>query len=215
MVNRKYNDLKNIELIAYKDSKLDEEYPEFKALMEEYHDGILLFNLTDQLVWSKAVNDSAGLQNYYESNKEKYKWGKRADAIVFSALNNEIAEATKQLIKAQDSVDVVAIAEEINSSSQLNLKYELKKYEEGDNEVVDTVEWVEGISNTIENKGRVSFVYIEEVIAPTYKTLEDSRGIITSDYQEYLEDEWIKSLREKYPYTIDEAILTSLKKELN
>lgn len=214
LVNRRYNDFKNIELMAYKDSKLDEEYPEFKALMQEYHDGILLFNLTDELVWSKAVNDSAGLVDFYESHKENYKWNKRADAIVFSALNEKIAEATKALLKAQDSIDVSAVADEINKSSQLNLKYELKKYEKGDNEVIDQVEWVAGISKNIEKDGRVSFAYIKEVLQPSYKTIEDSKGIITSDYQEYLEKKWIASLKENYSYKVNQAVLKSLKNEL-
>ena len=214
LVNRRYNDFKNIELMAYKDSKLDEEYPEFKALMQEYHDGILLFNLTDELVWSKAVTDSAGLIDFYESHKEKYKWNKRADAIVFSALNEKIAEATKALLKAQDSIDVSAVADEINKSSQLNLKYELKKYEKGDNEVIDQVEWVAGISKNIEKDGRVSFAYIKEVLQPMSKTIEDSKGIITSDYQEYLEKKWIAELKENYSYKVDQAVLKSLKNEL-
>ncbi|MEQ8625784.1 MAG: peptidyl-prolyl cis-trans isomerase [Vicingaceae bacterium] len=215
LVNRKYNDFKSIELVAFKDSKLDEEYPEFKALMQEYHDGILLFNLTDKVVWSKAVKDSAGLQNFYENNKEKYKWGKRVDAIVFSALNEKVANSTKELIKEADSVDASAIADKINSTSLLNLKYELNKYEKGINETVDAVEWVEGVSENKPKDGRVEFVYIKEVLKPSYKTIEDSRGIITSDYQEYLEKEWIKSLREKYSFTIDQAILKNLKNELN
>lgn len=214
LVNRRYNDFKNIELMAYKDSKLDEEYPEFKALMQEYHDGILLFNLTDELVWSKAVTDSAGLIDFYESHKEKYKWNKRADAIVFSALNEKIAEATKALLKAQDSIDVSAVADEINKSSQLNLKYELKKYEKGDNEVIDQVEWVAGISKNIEKDGRVSFAYIKAVLQPMSKTIEDSKGIITSDYQEYLEKKWIAELKENYSYKVDQAVLKSLKNEL-
>jgi len=214
LVNRRYNDFKNIELLNYKDSKLDEEYPEFKALMEEYHDGILLFNLTDEVVWSRAVNDSAGLSDYYQNNKENYKWKKRADAIVFSALNAEIAEATKKLLKDQDSVDVVAVVEEINKSSQLNLKYELKKYQKDENEMLDGVEWAKGISQNIEKDGRIGFVYIKEVLEPTYKTIEDSRGTITSDYQEYLENKWIESLKNKYSYKVDQAVLKSLKKEL-
>ena len=214
LVNRKYNELKDKEIIAYKDAKLDEEYPEFKALMEEYHDGILLFNLTDEVVWSKAVNDSAGLESFYESNKEKYKWEKRVDAIVFSARNNELAEATKKMLQTQDSIDVIAIADEVNATSQLNLKYEMKKYQKGENETVDAVEWVEGISKNIEKDGRIAFVYIKEVLEPSYKTIEDSRGIITSDYQEYLEKEWIKSLREEYSFSVDQNLLKSLKKEL-
>ncbi len=215
LVNQKYDDFVNRKLIGFKDSKLETEYPEFKALMQEYHDGILLFNLTDKLVWSKAVSDSAGLMNYYELNKEKYKWDKRVDAVVFSALNEELANQTKSLIKESDSLNLTNIVDEVNKSSQLNLKYELKKYQKGENESVDQVKWVEGISDNSQKEGRVVFIYIKEVLEPTYKTVDDSRGIITSNYQEFLETEWIKELREKYPFEINQSMLKDLKKELN
>ena len=212
LVNSKYETFKRNILVKYKDSKLDEEYPEFKALMEEYHDGILLFNLTDELVWSKAVRDSAGLEKFYNENKENYKWDERVDAYVFSALNKEVASSAKSMLK--EGKEVEAIAKELNRPSQLRLNYEKKKYAKGDSEIVNQVKWEKGISDNISSNDRVAFVYIKEVLAPTYKTLEDSRGLITSDYQNYLEKEWIKSLREKYSYKVDKKVQEELKAEL-
>lgn len=212
LVNNKYEDFVRQTLMSYKDARLEEEQPEFAALMQEYRDGILLFNLTDEKVWSKAVEDTTGLEAFYEANKEKYKWGERVDAVVYSALNKEIAKKAKSLIKK--GLSRKEIVEEINQSSQLNLKTEMKKYEKGNNEIVDAVKWEEGISKDIEKGGRQFFVHIKEVLEPTYKTLEDARGIITSDYQNHLEKEWIKSLREKYDYSVDSTILEELKSEL-
>ncbi|MCB0801664.1 MAG: peptidylprolyl isomerase [Flavobacteriales bacterium] len=212
-INDAYTTFKKNQIMAFKDSKLESEYPEFKALIQEYHDGILLFNLTDKLVWSKAVEDTTGLEAFYEQHKENYKWGKRADAVIFSAANEKIANETKKLLKA--GKDLEEVINEINKTSQLNLKKESKKYEKGENEMLDQVEWKKGFSKNIDNQGRVSFVWIVEVLEPTYKTLEDSKGIITSDYQEYLEQEWIKALRAKYKYTFNQEVLEQLKKELN
>src|SRR5690606_5814323 len=113
---------------------------------------------------------------------------------VYSALNEKIADRVKALIKK--GMEREEIVEEVNQSSQLNLKTEMKKYEKGNNPIVDAVKWEEGVSKNIENGGRQFFVHIKEVLEPTYKTLEDARGIITSDYQSHLEKEWIKSLRE-------------------
>ncbi|MBL4710305.1 MAG: hypothetical protein JKY48_17885 [Flavobacteriales bacterium] len=213
MVVSKYSTFVQNRLLAYKDSKLDEEYPDFKALMGEYHDGILLFNLTDELVWSKAVKDTTGLDEFYNNKKESYKWDKRVDAIVYSALNAKIADQVKAMLKK--GVEIDEIIEEINRPSQLNLRYEKRKYLKGDDETVDQVDWIKGISKNIESKKRIYFVEIKEVIEPSYKTLEDSRGLITSDYQNYLEKEWIISLKEKYSYTVDKKVLKALKAELN
>lgn len=212
LVNNKYKDFVHQTLMSYKDARLEEEQPEFAALMQEYRDGILLFNLTDEKVWSKAVEDTMGLEAFYETNKEKYKWGERVDAVVYSALNEKIADRVKALIKK--GMEREEIVEEVNQSSQLNLKTEMKKYEKGNNSIVDAVKWEEGVSKNIENGGRQFFVHIKEVLDPTYKTLKDARGIITSDYQSHLEKEWIKSLQEKYNYSVDSTILEELKSEL-
>ena len=213
LVNARYDAFKRATILDYKNRKLDEEYPDFRYLMQEYHDGILLFNLTDELVWSKAVKDTTGLQAFYNSNKENYKWDKRVDAVVFSALNKEVSGSVKKMLKA--GKDVKEIMEEINRSSQLNLRYETKKYLKGENEVVDQVKWEKGISENVSLNGRVHFVQIVEVIEPTYKTLDDSRGLITSDYQNFLEKEWIQSLRSKNKFEVDKKILKELKSELN
>lgn len=211
-INDSYRSFKHNKIMEYKDSQLESEYPAFKDLVQEYHDGILLFNLTDELVWTKAVKDSTGLQNFYEKNKENYRWDKRVDAVVFSALDEKIASQTKKLINEGKSVsDILA---EVNKSSQLNLKSEGKKYLKGDHELVDQVEWKKGLSKNIANNGRVSFVWIKEVLEPTYKTLEDSRGLITSDYQAYLESEWIKDLRSRYSFEVNQKTLNALKEEL-
>ena len=213
LVNNKYRAFKRKTILAYKDSRLDEEYPEFKSLMQEYHDGILLFNLTEKLVWSRAVNDTLGVKDFYEKNKQNYKWKERLDAIYFSALNEEIASRVRQMIK--DSIGIDQILEEINRPSQLNLKYEHGIYERGDNELIDSIVWKKGTSENMNFNGRIAFVLVNKVLAPSYKTLEDSRGIITSDYQQFLEDEWINELRTKYTYKINKSILSALQKELN
>ncbi|MDB4060471.1 peptidylprolyl isomerase [Vicingaceae bacterium] len=213
LVNARYDAFKRASILEYKNFKLDEEYPDFRYLMQEYHDGILLFNLTDKLVWSEAVKDTSGLQAFYSTNKENYKWDKRVDAIVFSSLNKKVAEIVKTMLK--EGKDVKEIIEEINRPSQLNLRYETKKYLKGENEIVDQVKWEKGISENVTLNGRFHFVKIKEVIEPTYKTLEDSRGLITSDYQNFLEKEWIQSLRSKNKLEVDKKILKELKTELN
>lgn len=212
LVNTKYDQFVRQTLLDYKNDRLEEEQPEFAHLMKEYRDGILLFNLTDETVWSKAVEDTSGLEAFYEKNKEKYRWGQRVDAVVYSTLNKEIAKEAKKMIqKGEKRKDIV---ETLNQSSQLNLKTEQKKYEKGDNAIVDQVKWEEGVSKNIEEGGRQFFVHIKEVIEPRYKTLDDAKGVIISDYQSQLEKEWIESLRNKYEFSVDTTVLNELKSEL-
>jgi peptidyl-prolyl cis-trans isomerase SurA len=212
LVDLHYKAFKQKIILDYKDSQLESEYPEFKSLVQEYHDGILLFNLTDELVWSKAVKDTLGLEAFYNKNKENYKWSQRVDAVVFSAANEDVAKATKKMLK--EGREISEIIEEINRPSQLNLKKESKKYEKGENEIIDEIAWESGISKNVVNNGRLSFVQVKEVLDATYKTLEDSKGIITSDYQEFLEKEWIEELRGKYQYKVNASVLEELKAEV-
>ena len=173
---------------------------------------ILLFNLTDQLVWTKAVKDTLGLESFYASNKENYKWKKRADAVIYSTLNKTIAD---QLIKRiSEGEDEDLVLKELNKAYQLNVKREMKKYEEGENDFLNKVEWKQGFSKQIEIDGRVYFANIKEIIEPTYKTLDDSRGLITSNYQEFLEKEWVKELRAKAKFEVNSKMLSKLKSSL-
>lgn len=201
------------ELLRYKDAKLDEEYPEFADLMHEYHDGILLFNLTEQEIWNKASQDTLGLQNFYKVNKEQFKWEQRAEATLYSALNIEVVDQAKKMIEA--GVEEQLLTDSINSSSQLNLNYRMGKYEKGDNELMDQMEWKEGLSATIEKDGRFHFAEVKKILDPSYKTLDDSRGLITSEYQDHLEKEWINALRKKYAFNVNQKVLESVKSELN
>ncbi len=213
LVNDRYKQFREMELFAYKDKKLEEEYPEFKALIEEYHDGILLFNLTDDLVWKKASEDTTGLQEFFEKNKKDYQWKKRADAVIYTLKNEEISSQVKKLISKGLEAD--SIMKLINESSQLNLRYEKKIYEEGTHPLLDEMDWKKEKIKEFKKSGRVQLVHIKEVLEPGPKKLSEARGLVISDYQEYLEKEWIKELRGKYDFKVDEEVLKQLKSELD
>ncbi|HKR06213.1 MAG TPA: peptidylprolyl isomerase, partial [Bacteroidia bacterium] len=206
-----YESFMNEKLLAYEESKLDEKFPEFKSLMREYRDGILLFDLTDKKVWSKAVKDSTGLQDFYDKNKANYKWTERVNAVVYTSANKEIAAKVRKLLKDKN-MTASKITDEINKDSQLNLTIKEGKFSKGDNESVDTVKWVKGLSPDIEKNGQIVFVDIKEILAPEPKTLEESKGLVTADYQNFLEKSWIDQLRKKYPYKVNEEVLKTVGK---
>src|SRR4029077_9073371 len=85
--------------VNYEETQLDRKYPEYRNLMQEYRDGILLFDLTDRKVWSKAVKDSAGLQAFYEKNKNNYLWDERADVSTYKCANAEIAKEVRKMLE--------------------------------------------------------------------------------------------------------------------
>lgn len=196
----------------YEDAQLENKYPEFKALMREYRDGILLFELIDKKVWTKAVKDSAGLDAFYQQNKNKYMWQERSDAVIYTCADQKIADMTLKMVKAaaKKGYKHEDIIKAINKDNKNNLHIDVNKYSKGDNKIIDQIEWKPGISKFVNNEGKVSFAEIKEIIAPQNKSLNEARGLITADYQLLLEQEWIDELKQKYEVKINKDILNTL-----
>ena len=208
LANNFYNEWVNESAVAYEETKLDSLYPDFRNLMQEYRDGILLFELTDKKVWSKAVKDTAGLREFHEKNKMNYMWGERVDASIYTCASSDISKQVRKLMKSIDDDDTLMAR--VNKSSQLNLQVKSGKFLKGDNDVVDKITWKPGMTNDIPKDNQVVFVNVKKVIPAGPKSLEEAKGLITADYQNELEKEWIASLRAKYPVTVNQAVVDSI-----
>jgi peptidyl-prolyl cis-trans isomerase SurA len=196
--------------LAYMDKNLEEMYPEFAELMQEYHDGILLFNLTDEKVWSKAVKDTVGLEKYFNDHRADYMWGERVDATIYHIRNKKDVPLVKTIIKENDNDG--DIAQVLDRDSIKSVRIIPDTYEKGDNKYVDQVKWEEGKIYQIDSdvEDRVTFVKIRKVRKPSAKKLDEARGLVTADYQTYLENEWVKQLKAKYPVVIHEEVLKEM-----
>lgn len=197
----------------YEEGRLEEKYPDFKYLMREYHDGILLFELTDQLVWSKAVKDTVGLQSFYNKNKDKYMWAERCDATVYFCKDEATKKAVEKILKKKESKGYTNddILKMVNTTEDKKLRIESGVYQQGENRAVDHFAWnlfpQEEISKVIKRE----YLYEGTMIKPINKTLDEAKGLVTADYQEFLEKEWIKELRNKYEITVNKEVLNTVK----
>ncbi|MGY8954794.1 MAG: peptidylprolyl isomerase [Flavobacteriales bacterium] len=206
----------NQELLAYEESQLETKYPEYKALLQEYREGILLFDLTNTKVWTKAVEDTVGLQNFFTANNSNYRWENRVDASVYSCIDLATAIRVKRAIykKHRGNITDAEILTETNTDAPLSLQINTKKFVKGENEYVDAVDWKLGIAADIKtNDGSYIIVDIHEVLASGLKELNETRGKVISDYQNTLELEWIASLQEKYKVSINNEVLYTLIKQ--
>jgi peptidyl-prolyl cis-trans isomerase SurA len=210
VANALYIEFVNQSCLDYEESKLDSLYPDFRNLMQEYRDGILLFELTDKKVWSKAVKDTVGLKEFYDSNKNNYMWKDRLEATIYICANADIAAQTRKLMKKIDDADTLAAR--INKNSQLNLQVKYGKFMKGENEIIDKIEWKEGMTKDMVEDKQVTFVKVHKMIPAQPKTLEEAKGLVTADYQNSLEKEWISSLQKKYPVKVFEDIVESVSK---
>jgi len=206
-LNQLFAEFENESCLDFMDKNLESQYPEFKELVQEYHDGILLFNLTDEKVWTKAVKDSVGLQEYFANNRENYNWDKRVNATVYKLKDNTVSERVAAIISQYDNDGDIAKA--LDADSIQSVRIVPDKYELGDDKYVDMVEWKPGVSDAINSdvENLTVFVKIVEVIPPQQKELDESRGLVTADYQSFLEKEWIDQLKQKYPVNTNEGVL--------
>lgn len=191
------------------EDKLDKKYPEFKTLMDEYTDGIILFDITDKNVWSKAVNDTIGLKEYYNAHKEKYMWGKRLQANIYRCGSENALKIVKESLAKNIEID--SIKRKINSQNIGGVSVEMGKYEKGSNKILENVKWEKGIQ-TFVNDGIQILVDVKDILEPTGKKLDESRGYVIADYQEMLEKTWMEKLRAKYPISENMNVLKSLVK---
>lgn len=197
--------------IAYEEDRLEQKFPEFAGLMKEYHDGILLFDLMDQEVWSKAVKDTTGLKEFHNANKSNYMWGKRAVASIYTITSEEQLARIRILLENMN--DDEKIRQSLESDNIQGVRIQMGKFEEGANKFVDATGWQLGLGDAVyaDADKHVIIVRIREVLPPQPKELEEARGIITSDYQNELERVWIEELRAKYPVKLDNKVYNKLK----
>jgi len=214
IVNNLYGQFKQDVVMEYEESRLPEKYPEFRYIYQEYHDGILLFDIMDRNVWSKAVSDSAGLAAFHQAHRNDYMWKERADALLVTCGEGcdleGLRKASKKIMRGR------------LDESELNERYCTGDtvpcitltgllVEPGENELVDAMQHEPGIGMvTNGTEGTSSYIILRGIRPPEPKELDDARGQITSDYQNYLEQKWIGQLREKYPVEVNRNLLAGI-----
>lgn len=199
-------------VLEYKESNLENEDPRFRGLMSEYRDGILLFNLMDKRVWTKSVEDTTGLKAFYETHKNNYMWGERADAYVIDCLNADVEKQARKLASKLQTgkISKAKFIEQLNKKNNSNIILSEGMYSKGDNTAVDNTGWKAGIGSSVDHNGRIRFAVVKSIVPPQPKALKEAKGLIISDYQAYLENQWIEELRGKYQVNLNKDVLYSL-----
>jgi peptidyl-prolyl cis-trans isomerase SurA len=295
-------------LTNFERDNLENKYEDYRMLVKEYRDGILLFQLMDEKVWSKAIEDTVGLQKFFNENQSKYQWDSRVQGTVISAASPELlakakqqlkvgrydvprlalqpagftpgtdklskgakvnldrlasmlqgdntlhvtltgrakkgepagmakrraaavaayltskgvpASSIKQVAQAKPSTDIAtlqmisstnttALEELLNAQNPLSVQITQKAFAQGDNKVVDELLAKGPGTYDVQKDGRYYTVMIDKVLPAGPKTLAEARGQATSDYQNYLEKEWIAQLRTKYPVQLNQAEVDKL-----
>lgn len=177
------------------EDKLQREHPEFRNLLTEYHEGILLFDIMEKEVWNKASADTVGQRKYYEGNKSSYQAGERIEARIFTAADKSIIEEIIARVNGGDSIS----NEDLKKFKSIQ---PFRLYERKDSKIIDLIPWATGLQQT-EADGKFYLIEVKRLVLPGIKSYEDSRSSVISDYQDYLEKEWLIELRKKFPVKVN------------
>lgn len=209
-VNDLYDQFKTEITIDYEEANLEEKYPEFKALMREYSEGILLFEVTKKNVWDVASTDTVGLKAFYERNKADYQWSERGILSTY-IVHTQDAKKLKDIRKDIKKKAPMDVLKKYNGDIRM-VEYSESKHEKGSKEFLG-IKFVEGevLSPVLDKKnGSYTIKKIEKIIAPSQKTMNDARGYIIADYQDELEKEWVEKLNTEFKVEINESALQKL-----
>lgn len=201
-------EMSDADVKAYADAHLEEKYPELRNLVREYHDGILLFDVSLREVWDKANKDHEGLTAFFKANKKQYTWDEpRYKGWIIYAKTDVAAKAAKQIVKgASDKTKVDSILNErVNLDSVTYVKVEYGLWTAGKNAAVDVYGFKSKTATYTVSEEYPVVVAVGKVLQRP-EEYSDDRGKIVTDYQDYLEKLWIANLREKYPVVINEEV---------
>jgi peptidyl-prolyl cis-trans isomerase SurA len=222
------------ELLKYEDSQLESKYPEFKSLMQEYRDGILVFDVMQNEIWNKASKDTAGIRAYYEAHKADFTYPVRYRGDLYRCMDKATADKVIEYL-ASDTMDYAKIQAAINTTSELTLIIKRNTFNS------ETTDWMK-----IEKKAKPAsadadpckktkaakpakirtfkmgtnkvFIYkdeyyvfdVEEIMTPRVREFAEAKGLVTAAYQTELETKWLQDLRTKYTIVINNDVLYSL-----
>lgn len=212
--NTLYDEFVKMKVLEYEEKQLENKFPEFKYLMKEYEEGILLFEATKTEIWDRASQDSTGLAEYFEKikNSSRFQWRERAE-VTFYNIKPEAKDMMSAIRKMATKKDTKMVIDKFNKDEKSILKVRRETFEKGKNKVVDAMKWKPGSLSEVEineQDGSFNFIKIEKVIPVTGKSLSEARGYAVAEYQDHLERKWISELESSYKIEVNEKVMNQL-----
>ena len=204
------------QIISYENSILEKKYPDFRYLMNEFHDGILLFEISGKKIWNRIQEDSIGLKQYYEENKQNFLTRNGMEAKLYIL---KLPEGEKKLYSAykkysRNEYTDSLLLEKFNKNQDSLLVITRREWFKGDDPEIDKIQWIPGVQFLKINMFPAAIV-ITRIIEPEPLPFKEVEGEMMTGYQDYLENEWLRQLKNKYTVKIDNLVYDEVKKSLN
>ena len=208
-----YGQFLDQQLNQYYNDNLENEFPDFANVIDEYRDGLLLFDLMEKEIWEKSKTDTIGLQKYYEAHKANYLWKNRVEAAIVSSTKMDVIKQAQKLLKEGKTPE--QIKEKFNTKGVVNVMANVGTFEEGAEALHKDMKMQVGVSDIVK-EGEYYFVTkVTKLLAAGPKTLDEARGKVINDYQQYLEENWVKDLRNEFSVKVNQDVFERVKKQLH
>ncbi len=212
LVEEKYKEFLDSNLIQYQEENLENENEDFAHIVAEYRDGLLLFDLMETEIWNASKSDSVGLENFYQANKNTYFWNERVDALVASSSSKSTIKKVKKMLEDGKSEDDIKGA--LNSDETVHVIFTSGVMDKEHQALPQDFEYKTGVSKIYPHNDAYIVTLVKAVLPKEAKAYEDAKGQIISDYQVYKESLWLEDLKTKYPVVINEDVLTKVKNQI-
>ena len=200
-------EMSDADVMAYADEHLEAKYPELARLVQEYHDGILLFDVSLEEVWDKAAKDTAGLETYFAQNKSKYVWEEpRFKGIVVYCKDKNTLKSAQRIVKQAQPDSVMSYLKRLNTDSVKYVRMEKGLWTKGRNAAIDKFGFKDKKAEYKADEA-LPLVFVQGKVLQGAEVYTDDRGRVTTDYQEYLDARWIEQLKQRYPVVINREVL--------
>ena len=195
LIEQLVNDFIEKSILDYEKSQLENKYPEYKFLLNEYHDGLLIFEISQKEIWNKASQNSAGIENYFNSHKSDYFYPEKLIGKAFFIKDKKDIKTVKSHLTATPEISVDSLKQIIGTDK---IKCINGEFEKGEYVAIDKQVW-----NIKKSEGKTDEAYpyvyaIGETTAKKQKALDETKGQVISDYQTEIENQWINQLKEKF-----------------
>lgn len=212
LVSELFESWKGEQLIAYYTNNLENEFIDFKNVMDEYRDGLLLFDLMEKEIWDKSKTDTIGLQKFYNLNKSKYNWKERFDVDILSSTDATVIESAQKMLQKGKSIDY--IKSKLNKNDKVAIMVKSGIFEKN-YDILDKIpNLTVGANNTHKDANYSFVVHVKNTKPAETKALEDCKSKVINDYQQYLESTWVDELKKEFKISINTAVFENVKQQL-
>ena len=209
VISNKYETFLNDNLIQYHEDNLENENQEFAYIVDEYRDGLLLFELMETTIWNAAKTDSIGINVYYNSHKNDYVLPKRIDAIIASSAKQKTLKKVSKLLEKEMPLE--RIKSLVNSNDKIEVIFTSGILDAKHQAVPKGFNLKKGVSKIYNHNNAFVIVQVKDVLLETQKSFEEAKGTVISDYQTFKENNWVKTLSEKYKVIVNQETLKNIK----